>query len=75
MGGIYAGEDSFDDYGHMRATGQAFADMMTRHIAETTKAISHVLGQSLIKASGNTAVAATAFIAMVCMPNPMAPIG
>jgi len=65
MSAVYTGDDSFDDHGHVKAPGPEYARIMTGLILERTEAISHVLGQSLIKVEGDSAIAETFFIAFM----------
>ena len=55
MGSVYAGDDSFDDHGHVKAPGPEYARVMTEIIKQRTEVITHILGQSLIKVEGDTA--------------------
>jgi hypothetical protein len=52
MGSVYH-DDSFDDHGNFKASGPEFAKLMTAEILATTKSLFHMLGQSLIKVTGN----------------------
>lgn len=64
MAGVYA-EDSWDDHGHLKATGSEFSRQMTQEIIPaSTETLSHLLGQSLIEIDGDTARAETYFIAV-----------
>ena len=65
MSGVYTRDGSFDDHGHVKAPGPEYARIMTGLILERTEAISHVLGQSLIRVEGDTAAAETFFIAFM----------
>lgn len=69
MAGVYAGADSFDDHGHVKASGPEYARIMTGLILERTESISHILGQSLIKVNGDTAGAETCFLAFMRIPG------
>jgi hypothetical protein len=69
MAGVYTGPESFDDHGHVKASGPDYARMMTDLILERTEAISHILGQSLIRVDGDTASAETFFIAFMRLPG------
>jgi hypothetical protein len=63
MGSAYL-EDSWDDHGLLKASGPDFARAMTAQILATTDTLSHMLGQSLIKVSGDEAGADTYFLAV-----------
>ena len=69
MASVYTGDDSFDDHGHVQAPGPEYARTMTQLILERTDAIWHVLGQSLIKVDGDSAVAETFFMAQMSLPE------
>jgi hypothetical protein len=69
MASVYTGTGSFDDHGHVKAPGPEYAKVMTGLILERTDAISHILGQSLIKVDGDTAGAETFFIAFMRLPD------
>lgn len=69
MASVYAGDESFDDHGHVRASGPAYAERMTDLILERTDAIWHCLGQSLIKVEGDSAGAETFFLAQMRLPG------
>ncbi len=62
MASVYAGEDSFDDHGLVRASGPEYAVRMTANILERTDAVWHVLGQSMIKVDGDIAGVETFFL-------------
>jgi hypothetical protein len=68
MANVYTGADSFDDHGHVKAPGPEYARVMTGLILERTEAISHILGQSLIKVDGDNASTETFFIAFMRLP-------
>jgi hypothetical protein len=68
MASVYTGADSFDDHGHVKAPGPDYARAVTGLILERTEAISHILGQSLIKVDGDMAGAETFFIAFMRLP-------
>lgn len=68
MASVYTGEDSFDDHGHVKASGPEYARIMTGLILERTDAIWHVLGQSLINVEGDQAAAETFFLAQMSLP-------
>ncbi|HXK25816.1 MAG TPA: nuclear transport factor 2 family protein [Myxococcota bacterium] len=69
MRAVYTGDDSFDDHGRVKAPGPEYARIMTGLILERTEAISHLLGQSLIKVEGDTAGAETFFVAFMRLPG------
>lgn len=62
MAAVYA-EDSFDDHGVYAAPGKEFARIMAAAVAETTESLYHMLGQSQIRVTGDTAGAETYFFA------------
>jgi hypothetical protein len=64
MASVYTGDDSFDDHGYVSAPGPEYCRVMTDRIVERTEAISHILGQSLIRVDGDTAVAETFFLGL-----------
>jgi hypothetical protein len=68
MASVYTGTDSFDHHGHVKAPGPDYARAMTGLILKRTEAISHILGQSLIRVDGDTAGAETFFIAFMRLP-------
>jgi hypothetical protein len=63
MGSVYL-ENSWDDHGAIQAPGPEFARLMTARILATTSSLSHMLGQSLTKISGDEAGAETYFLAV-----------
>jgi hypothetical protein len=63
MAGVYT-QDSWDDHGSIKAPGPEFASVMMRTILSDTKALFHLLGQSLVKVNGNEAGAETYFFAV-----------
>jgi ketosteroid isomerase-like protein len=63
MASLYSGDDSFDDHGHVKASGPEYARVMTGLVLERTTAASHILGQSLIKVDGDQAGGETTFVA------------
>jgi hypothetical protein len=63
MASVYL-DSSWDDHGAIQAPGPEFARLMTAKILATTDSLSHMLGQSLIKVSGNEAGAETYFLAV-----------
>lgn len=68
MARTYTGEDSFDDHGHVKASGPEYSKMMAELIQQRTEACWHVLGQSLIDIDGDTANAETFFLGQFCLP-------
>jgi ketosteroid isomerase-like protein len=69
MASLYTDDDSFDDHGHVKASGPEYARIMTGLVAERTVAASHILGQSLIAVDGDTARAETCFVAFFRLPG------
>jgi hypothetical protein len=69
MARLYTGEDSFDDHGHVKATGPEYARIMTGLVLERTTAASHILGQPLIKTERDKASAETPFVAFFRLPG------
>jgi hypothetical protein len=65
MADTYAAQGSFDDHGLVRAPGPEYARQMTALILGRTEAVSHILGQSLIKVDGDSAVAETFFLGLM----------
>jgi hypothetical protein len=65
MAGTYIAEGSFDDHGLVRAAGPEYARQMTALVLGRTEAVSHILGQSLIKVDGDSAVAETFFLGLM----------
>ncbi|MBY0421688.1 MAG: nuclear transport factor 2 family protein [Parvularculaceae bacterium] len=63
MAALYAGDDSFDDHGSVKAPGPEYAGIMTKLIEERTEAAWHILGQSIINVDGDRAAAETFFLA------------
>lgn len=63
MTGVYL-EDSWDEHGVTGAPGPEFARVMTDRILNSTNSLSHLLGQSLIKVTGDEAGAETYFLAV-----------
>lgn len=70
MASVYTGDDSFDDHGTVQAAGPEYARIMAGIINERTIAISHILGQSLVKVDGDCAAAETFFLALFQVPDP-----
>lgn len=69
MRSVYAGDDSWDDHGHVKAKAPEYCRVMTNLVLERTEAISHILGQSLIKVEGDRAGAETFFLAFMRLPG------
>ncbi len=69
MTACYTGDDSFDDHGHVKAPGPEYVRVMSGLIAGRTEAMSHILGQSLIKVDGDSAGAETFFIGFFRLPG------
>jgi hypothetical protein len=65
MASTYTGGDSFDNHGLVRAAGPEYARQMTALVLGRTEAVSHILGQSLIKVDGDSAVAETFFLGLM----------
>ena len=65
MGSVYT-EDSWDDHGHIKASGAEFARVMTASVLESTDTLAHLLGQSMINVNGDKAGAETYFLAVSC---------
>lgn len=64
MGSVYL-EDSWDDHGPTSGPGPEFARVMTERIRAESDVLSHLLGQSLINVTGDTANAETYFLAVI----------
>jgi hypothetical protein len=62
MASVYARE-SWDDHGPNKTDGKQFAHLILEQARQTTKVVSHQLGQSLIRVNGEKAAAETYFIA------------
>jgi hypothetical protein len=63
MAGVYL-KDSWDDHGIVKAPGPEFARLMTARILAETSSLFHMLGQSMIRISGDEAGAETYFLAV-----------
>ena len=61
-------EDSLDDHGPRKMPGKPFSIATVAELLATTDLVSHLLGQSLIRVSGDTAGAETYFIATLLYP-------
>ena len=59
-------DESWDDHGSVKAPGPEFARLMTERVLAETEALSHQLGQSLIRVEGDNAGAETWFLAASC---------
>lgn len=68
MASVYC-EDSWDDHGPVKCDGKEYARLTVKESLETTKLVSHCLGQSLITVDGDKAGAETYFIATVIYPG------
>lgn len=67
MASVYA-DHSWDDHGHRSGEGKQFARDTVKELLETAKIASHLLGQSLIEVTGDTAAAETYFHATLIYP-------
>lgn len=65
LGSVYAPEGSYDDHGIVKGSGPNYAREISAMIDETTKSISHTLGQSIIQVDGDEARAETFFLAFM----------
>jgi hypothetical protein len=65
----YSGDESFDDHGHVKASGPEYVRVMGDLVVSRTEAASHVLGQSLIRVEGDNASAETFFVAFFRIPG------
>jgi hypothetical protein len=63
MRSVYV-EDRWDDHGTNQAAGPEFARVMTEAVRTTTDSLAHLLGQSMIRVSGDEAAAETYFLAV-----------
>lgn len=61
-------QDSWDDHGPRKMPGNRFSFETVEELIETTRVVSHLLGQSLIALRGDEAGAETYFIASVLYP-------
>lgn len=68
MGSVYA-EKSWDDHGKSKMSGQDFAAAVAAERSGRNDVMSHHLGQSLVRISGDRAGAETYFIATVKVPG------
>lgn len=62
MASVYARE-SWDDHGANKTDGKQFAHLILEQARQTTKVVSHQLGQSLIRVQSGKAAAETYFVA------------
>ncbi|WP_052223669.1 nuclear transport factor 2 family protein [Novosphingobium malaysiense] len=62
MASVYC-EESWDDHGPDKCDGKRFANLILEKARRTTKVVSHLLGQSLVRITGDTAAAETYFVA------------
>jgi len=67
MASVYA-DDSWDDHGPDKCDGREFARRTVANSTRTTRTLSHQLGQSRIRVTGDSAGAETYFIATVVYP-------
>ena len=67
MAGTYAA-DSWDDHGPRKMAGRRFSIETVEESLRTTRVVSHMLGQSLIKVAGDGAGVETYFVATVVYP-------
>jgi hypothetical protein len=68
MAGTYAAQ-SWDDHGLRKMEGRRFSVETVEESLRTTDLVSHLLGQSLIKVTGDRAGAETYFIATLLYPS------
>jgi hypothetical protein len=69
MASVYC-EESWDDHGPNKCDGQQFAKLILEQARRTTRVVSHQLGQSLIRVSGDHAAAETYFVATLIADTP-----
>ncbi|MEW9854823.1 nuclear transport factor 2 family protein [Novosphingobium sp. M1R2S20] len=62
MASVYC-EESWDDHGPNKCDGRMFAKVILEQARQTTRVVSHQLGQSLIRVFGTGAAAETYFVA------------
>lgn len=62
MASVYA-QESWDDHGSKKCDGRQFTYLILAEARQTTRVVSHLLGQSLIRVHGETAGAETYFVA------------
>lgn len=68
MAAVYA-DDSWDNHGYRSGEGKQFAHDSVQEMLETTKVVSHLLGQSSIWVNGDEARAETYFLATILYPS------
>lgn len=68
MASTYCAE-SWDDHGPRKMDGRRFSIETVEESGRTTKVVSHLLGQSLIRVTGDEAGAETYFVATVVYPD------
>jgi hypothetical protein len=69
MASVYS-DDSWDDHGPNKCDGKEFAHLILEQARQTTRVLSHQLGQSLIRVDGDRAAAETYFIATLISDTP-----
>ena len=70
MASVYC-EESWDDHGPDKCDGKVFTQRILEKARQTTKVVSHMLGQSLIRVNGSAASAETYFVAtLIADTNP-----
>ena len=62
MASVYC-EESWDDHGPNKSDGRQFAKEILEQARTSTRVVSHQLGQSLIRVTGDSAAAETYFVA------------
>jgi hypothetical protein len=62
MASVYCAH-SWDDHGANKCDGKHFAHLILEQARQTTRVVSHQLGQSLIRVNGDRAAAETYFVA------------
>lgn len=62
MASVYC-EQSWDDHGPNKADGRAFSKLILEEARRSTRVMSHQLGQSLIRVTGDGAATETYFVA------------
>jgi len=67
MASVYA-QESWDDHGPRKMDGKRFSFETVEEALQTTRLVSHQLGQSLIRIDGDKAGAETYFIASLIYP-------
>jgi len=69
MASVYC-DESWDDHGPNKCDGKAFTYLILAQARQTTRVVSHLLGQSLIRVEGDHAAAETYFVATLIADNP-----